>query len=52
MCLFKTHLELPQIRQTYFEIFVWLEHLIKLNLEYHEKKFIYFSLFYIERYIL
>ena len=31
-----THLELPL---TYLEIFVWLEHLIKIHLEYNEKKF-------------
>ena len=36
-----THLKLPRISQTYFKIFVWLEHLINipLGLEYYKKCF-------------
>ena len=34
-----THLNLIQIGQTYLKFFVWLEHLIKIHLEYHKKYF-------------
>ena len=34
-----THLKLLQIGQTYLKFFVWLEHLIKIHLEYHKKYF-------------
>ena len=34
-----THLKLLQIAQTYLKFFVWLEHLIKIHLEYHKKYF-------------
>ena len=36
-----THLKLHQIRsQAYLKIFVWSEHLIKMNLKYYEKHFL------------
>ena len=34
-----TQLKLPQINQTYLKIFVWLQHLIKIRLEYYEKQY-------------
>ena len=33
------HLKLLQIGQIYLKFFVWLEHLIKIHLEYHKKYF-------------
>ena len=35
-----TNLELPQIGQTYLKFVTWLEHLIKIHLEYDEKYFL------------
>ena len=35
-----TRLKLSQISQTYLKIFVWLEHLIKIHLEYYKKHFL------------
>ena len=32
-----THLKLPQISHTFLKIFIWLENLIKIHLEYYEK---------------
>ena len=32
-----THLKLPQISQSFLKCFVWLEHLIKIQLENYEK---------------
>jgi len=31
-----THLKLPQVSQTYLKIFVWLEHLMKIQPEYYK----------------
>ena len=38
--VYLTLLKLPQISQTYLKIFVWLEHLIKIHLEYYKKNFL------------
>ena len=38
--VYLTQLKLPQISQTYLKICVWLEHLIKIHLEYYEKYFL------------
>ena len=32
-----THLKFPQISQTFLKFFVWLEHLIKIQLENYEE---------------
>ena len=38
--VYLTHLKLSQISQTYLKIFIWLEHLKNIYLEYNEKLFL------------